>query len=156
MSLSYENYLALEKYIESFEDKRGSLIIILHKAQEIFGYIPEEVQEFIGECIDLPKEKISEIVNFYSFFSTEPKGKYEIMVCLGVKCKKKGGYAILKDLEQELQINDGEVTKDGTFRLKSVNCLGACGSAPVVVIGSTLITEADTEKVKKILHEFEK
>ena len=156
MSLSYENYLELEKYIESFENKRGSLIIILHKAQEIFGYIPDEVQEFIAECIGMPKEKISEIVNFYSFFSTEPKGKYEIMVCLGVKCKKKGGYEILKKLEEELGIKDGEVTPDGLFRLKSVNCLGACGSAPVVVIGSNLITEANEKKIKKILQDLKK
>ena len=154
MSLSYENYLQLEKYINSFDNKRGSLIIILHKAQEIFGYIPDEVQEFIGECVGVEKEKISEIVNFYSFFSTKPNGKYEILVCLGVKCKKKGGLEILRELEKELNIKDGEVTADGMFRLKSVNCLGACGSAPVVVVGQSLIVEATTTKIKEILQKY--
>ena len=156
MSLSYENYLQLEKYINSFDNKRGSLIIILHKTQEIFGYIPDEVQEFIGECIGVEKEKISEIVNFYSFFSRKPNGKYEILVCLGVKCKKKGGLEILRELEKELNIKDGEVTPDGLFRLKSVNCLGACGSAPVVVVGQSLIVEANVTKIKEILHKYKK
>ena len=151
MNLSYENYLKLEKFIESCNDKRKSLIIILHKAQEIFGYIPNEVQEFISECTQIDIKKISELVNFYSFFSTEPKEKYKILVCTGIQCVKKKGNILLKELEDELGIKDGEVTRDGKFLLKSVGCLGACGVGPIVVVGQKLIEKADINKVKQII-----
>lgn len=154
MSLSYENYLKLEKFIASCSDKRKSLIIILHKAQEIFGYIPKEVQEFIGQCTEINIHKISELVNFYSFFSTEPKGKYSILVCLGVKCTKKNGEYLLKEIEKMLNMKNGEVTRDGKFLLKEVGCLGACGVGPIVIIGQKLIERANIEKVKKILKQL--
>lgn len=154
MNLSYENYLKLEKFIESCSDKRKSLVIILHKAQEIFGYIPNEVQEFIAQCTEINIEKISELVNFYSFFSTEPKGKYSILVCLGVKCTKKKGEILLREIEELLDVKNGEVTKDGKFLLKSVGCLGACGVGPIVVIGQKLIERANIEKVQKILEQL--
>lgn len=155
MSLSYENYLKLEKFIMECTDKRKSLIIILHKAQEIFGYIPKEVQEFISTCTDIKIEKISELVNFYSFFSTEPKGKYKILVCMGIQCKKKKANTLLEEIEEELEIKDGEVTKDGKFLLKSVGCLGACGVGPIVVVGQKLIEKADIDKVREILKSLE-
>ena len=154
MSLSYKNFVRMEEYIESFQDKRSSLIIILHKAQEIFGYIPEDVQKFIAESVGVPVEKVSEIVNFYSFFATEPKAKYEILVCLGVKCKRKGAKEIVEHLKEKLHIDLGGVTPDGLFTLKSVNCLGACGSAPVVVVGQRMIAEANIDKIMGVISEI--
>lgn len=150
MNLSYQNYLELEKYIDSCKDKRSSLIIILHKAQEIFGYIPEEVQKFISECSDIPFEKINEIVKFYSFFSEEPQARQKILVCLGVKCSKKNGVKLLHEIEEELGIKDGEITPDGEYLLKSVGCLGACGVGPIVIVGQRLIERANIDKLKTI------
>ena len=123
----------LENYILTLEDKKSSLIIILHKAQEIFGYIPEEVQEFIAEKIEVPVSKVYGVVSFYNFFSMEPKGKYPISVCTGTACYVRGAEKILEALQKELGLKLGGVTEDGLFSLDSLRCVGACGLAPVML-----------------------
>ena len=125
----------LENYILTLEDKKSSLIIILHKAQEIFGYIPEEVQEFIAEKIEVPVSKVYGVVSFYNFFSMEPKGKYPISVCTGTACYVRGAEKILEALQKELGLKLGGVTEDGLFSLDSLRCVGACGLAPVILVG---------------------
>ena len=105
----------LENYILTLEDKKSSLIIILHKAQEIFGYIPEEVQEFIAEKIEVPVSKVYGVVSFYNFFSMEPKGKYPISVCTATACYVRGAEKILEALQKELGLKLGGVTEDGLF-----------------------------------------
>lgn len=125
----------LENYILTLEDKKSSLIIILHKAQEIFGYIPEEVQEFIAEKIEVPVSKVYGVVSFYNFFSMEPKGKYPISVCTGTACYVRGAEKILEALQKELGLKLGGVTEDGLFSLDSLRCVGACGLAPVMLVG---------------------
>ena len=113
----------LENYILTLEDKKSSLIIILHKAQEIFGYIPEEVQEFIAEKIEVPVSKVYGGVSFYNFFSMEPKGKYPISVCTGTACYVRGAEKILEALQKELGLKLGGVTEDGLFSLDSLRCV---------------------------------
>ncbi|MFK4784866.1 NAD(P)H-dependent oxidoreductase subunit E [Fusobacterium sp. MFO224] len=141
----------LGKYISSFEDKKGSLIIILHKAQEIFGYIPQEVQEFVAEKIDMPIAKIYGVVSFYNFFSMEPKGKYQISVCTGTACYVRGADKVLEAIKKELKIEVGEITKDGVFSLDCLRCVGACGLAPVVLIGNEVHGKVKPDEIKKIL-----
>jgi len=141
----------LEKYISSFEDKKGSLIIILHKAQEIFGYIPEEVQEFVAEKINMPIAKVYGVVSFYNFFSMKPKGKYQISVCTGTACYVRGADKVLEAIKKELNIEVGEVTKDGVFSLDCLRCVGACGLAPVVIIGKEVHGKVKPDEIKKIL-----
>ena len=125
----------LKSYISTFEDQKSSLIIVLHKAQEIFGYIPAEVQEFIAEELEVPVAKVYGVVSFYNFFSMEPKGKYQISVCTGTACYVRGAGKVLESLEKELNIEVGGVTKDGLFSLDCLRCVGACGLAPVVIVG---------------------
>lgn len=144
----------LDKYISTFEDKRSSLIIILHRAQEIFGYIPEEVQEFIAEKIGIPVSKVYGVVSFYNFFSMEPKGKYPISVCTGTACYVRGAEKILEALQKELGIKLGGVTEDGLFSLDSLRCVGACGLAPVMLVGKEVHGKVKPEEVKKIIEKY--
>lgn len=144
----------LENYILTLEDKKSSLIIILHKAQEIFGYIPEEVQEFIAEKIEVPVSKIYGVVSFYNFFSMEPKGKYPISVCTGTACYVRGAEKILEALQKELGLKLGGVTEDGLFSLDSLRCVGACGLAPVMLVGKDVHGKVKPEDVKKIIENY--
>lgn len=144
----------LENYISTLEDKKSSLIIILHKAQEIFGYIPEEVQEFVAEKIEVPVSKVYGVVSFYNFFSMEPKGKYPISVCTGTACYVRGAEKILEALQKELGLKLGGVTKDGLFSLDSLRCIGACGLAPVMLVGKDVHGKVKPEDVKKIIAKY--
>lgn len=144
----------LENYILTLEDKKSSLIIILHKAQEIFGYIPEEVQEFIAEKIEVPVSKVYGVVSFYNFFSMEPKGKYPISVCTGTTCYVRGAEKILEALQKELGLKLGGVTEDGLFSLDSLRCVGACGLAPVMLVGKDVHGKVKPEDVKKIIENY--
>lgn len=144
----------LENYILTLEDKKSSLIIILHKAQEIFGYIPEEVQEFIAEKIEVPVLKVYGVVSFYNFFSMEPKGKYPISVCTGTACYVRGAEKILEALQKELGLKLGGVTEDGLFSLDSLRCVGACGLAPVMLVGKDVHGKVKPEDVKKIIENY--
>ncbi len=144
----------LEEYISTFDDKKSSLIIILHRAQEIFGYIPEEVQEFIAEKIDIPVSKVYGVVSFYNFFSMEPKGKYPISVCTGTACYVRGAEKILEALQNELGIKLGGVTEEGLFSIDSLRCVGACGLAPVMLIGKEVYGKVKPEDVKEIIKKY--
>lgn len=144
----------LEEYISTFEDKKSSLIIILHKAQEIFGYIPEEVQEFIAERIGVPVSKVYGVVSFYNFFSMVPKGKYPISVCTGTACYVRGAEKILEALQKELGIKLGQVTENGLFSLDSLRCVGACGLAPVMLIGKDVHGKVKPEDIKGIIEKY--
>ena len=139
----------LENYILTLEDKKSSLIIILHKAQEIFGYIPEEVQEFIAEKIEVPVSKVYGVVSFYNFFSMEP-----ISVCTGTACYVRGAEKILEALQKELGLKLGGVTEDGLFSLDSLRCVGACGLAPVMLVGKDVHGKVKPEDVKKIIENY--
>lgn len=141
----------LKEYISTFEDKKSALIIVLHKAQEIFGYIPAEIQEVIAEELDIPVAKVYGVVSFYNFFSMEPKGKYQISVCTGTACYVRGAGKVLEALEKELGISVGGVTKDGLFSLDSLRCVGACGLAPVVLVGKEVYGKVKASDVPKIL-----
>ncbi len=150
--LKKEGYKKLEDYINSLETKEGTLISVLHKAQEIFGYLPKEVQEFIGERLELPLAKIYGVVSFYSFFTMTPKGKYPISVCMGTACFVRGSDKVLKEFEKRLGIKVGEVTEDGVYSLDALRCVGACGLAPVVLVGETVFGKATVEDVDIIFN----
>ena len=145
---------ALEAFIKENNNDAHALIAILHKAQEIFGYLPEEIQKFIAEKLDIPASKVYGVVTFYSYFNTEKKGKYVIDVCLGTACFVKGADKILEEFEKHLNIKSGETTVDGKFTLDSLRCVGACGLAPVVTINGKVYGKVTREQVKKILEEY--
>ncbi len=133
--MSNAPYERLRAVIQEKKTLQNPLIEILRQAQEIFGYLPMEVQEFISKEMDLPVSKIYGVVTFYNFFSMKPRGKYNINVCLGTACYVKGAARIVTILEEELGVKMGETTPDKLFTLSAVRCVGACSLAPVLVIG---------------------
>jgi NADP-reducing hydrogenase subunit HndA len=120
--------------IEKFRELPGALMPVLQGAQDIYGYLPYEVQAIIAEKMEVPLSKIYGIVTFYSQFSLTPKGKYKISICLGTACYVKGAGEISKMFQEKLGIKSGGVTADGKFSVEDCRCIGACGLAPVIMI----------------------
>lgn len=144
----------LDSFINSLPTKDGSLIQVLHHAQEIFGFLPKEVQLYIAKSLNIPPSKVYGVVSFYSYFTTEPKGKYKISVCLGTVCFVKGSDKILEQFEKELGIKVGETTDDLLFSLEDLRCVGACGLAPVVVINGKVYGQVKPSDVSNILDSY--
>ena len=140
---------------EEFGNQPGELINILHKAQGLIGYLPREVQEVIARQLNIPVSKVYGVVTFYSFFTMTPKGEHPISVCMGTACYVRGAEKVLDEFKRILKINVGETTPDGKFSLTSLRCVGACGLAPVVLIGEKVYGQVTPGEVEKILKEFE-
>ena len=149
-------YAELEAFIDALPEKKGALISVLHKAQSLFGYLPKEVQVFVGEKLGVHVSQVNGVVSFYSFFTMVPKGKYPISVCLGTACYVRGADKVLEAFKKELGIEVGQTTPDGKFSLDALRCVGACGLAPVAMIGDKVYGRISSEEeVKKILREYE-
>lgn len=133
----------------------GELINILHKAQHFFGYLPAEVQRIVAAQLNIPVSKVYGVVTFYSFFSMTPKGEHPISVCMGTACYVRGAEKVLDEFKRVLNINVGETTPDGKYSLSSLRCVGACGLAPVVLIGEKVFGRVVPGDVEKILQELE-
>lgn len=154
--VAQEMYAELEQFINELPEKRGALIAVLHKAQSLFGYLPKEVQIFVGEKLGVPVSQVYGVVSFYSFFTMVPKGKYPISVCLGTACYVRGADKVLDAFKKELGIEVGQTTPDGRFSLDALRCVGACGLAPVALVGDKVYGRiGSAEEVKKILSEYE-
>ena len=145
----------LKRVISELKDTAGALMPILQHAQEIFGYLPIEVQTMISDETGIPLEKIYGVATFYSQFSLQPKGQYRISVCLGTACYVKGSGDIFKKLEELLGITNGEWTPDGKFSLDSCRCVGACGLAPVMMINDEVYGRLTVDDVPTILAKYE-
>jgi NADH-quinone oxidoreductase subunit E/NADP-reducing hydrogenase subunit HndA len=154
VKISESNFLKIKEICESFDNNPGELINILHKTQESFGFLPEEVQQVVADCLGIPVGRVYGVVSFYSFFTMKPKGKYAISVCLGTACYVKGAEKILDALKSELKISEGGVTEDGKFSLDVLRCVGACGLAPVMTINGKTYGRLVPEHVKEILAEY--
>mgnify|MGYP002582341570 CR=1 FL=1 len=144
----------LDTFIDSLETKDGSLIQVLHHAQGIFGYLPKEVQLYISEKLNIAPAKVYGVVSFYSYFSTNPVGEHKISVCLGTACFVKGSKNVLAELEKQLEIKNGETTKDLKFSIECLRCVGACGLAPVVVIDGKVYSRVSPDDITDILNEY--
>ena len=145
----------LLEVIEAHKDVQGSLISVLQQAQDIYGYLPIEVQKIIADKMDVPLEEIYGVVSFYSQFSLNPKGKYKISVCLGTACYVKGAGDIFDKLSQNLGIVGGECTADGRSSLEACRCIGACGLAPVMTINDEVYGRLVVDDVDRILAEYQ-
>jgi len=150
-----EKYRLLDEVIAEYADVPGSLIMILHQAQGIFGYLPMEVQKVISDKTGIPLSEIYGVVTFYSFFTMVPKGRHIIRVCLGTACYVRGGKKIVDYLNQELGININETTKDLRFSLEVNRCVGACGLAPVMVVDEEVYQRVKLSKVPEILSKYD-
>ena len=141
--------------IEELRDQKGSLMPIMQKAQEIYGYLPYEVQKIISDSMGVPLEKIYGVATFYSQFNLFPKGKYKISVCLGTACYVKGSGDIYNKLMEKLGIQGGECTADGKFSLDACRCVGACGLAPVMMINDEVYGRLTTDELDGILAKYQ-
>lgn len=144
----------LKQIIEENRSIPGCLMHILQEAQGIYGYLPIEVQKIIAEGLDISLSEVYGVVTFYSQFSLNPKGKHRISICLGTACYVKGSDKILTELENELGIKCGECTSDGLFSIDSCRCVGACGLAPVMMIGDDVYGKLTPSMVKNILDKY--
>ena len=133
----------------------GELINILHEAQHLQGYLPEEMQRLIAHKLNIPVSKVYGVVTFYTFFTMTPKGKYPISVCMGTACYGRGSEKLLEEFQRVLGIEVGETTPDGKFSLDCLRCVGACGLAPVVIIGEKVYGRLQSVDVKKIIEDLE-
>lgn len=137
------------------KDEKGALMPILQKAQEIYGYLPIEVQTIVANEMNVPLEKVYGIVTFYAQFSLYPKGKYKVSVCLGTACYVKGSGVIFDKIQEILGIADGECTPDGKFSLESCRCVGACGLAPVMMINDDVYGRLTPDQLPGIFAKYE-
>ena len=153
--LSNDLFDELKGYIDGLEDKQGSLINILHKAQELFGFLPREVQLFIARELKIPAAQVFGVVSFYSYFTTKPTGKHTISVCMGTACFVKGADKVIAKFQEKLGIGVGETSEDGNFTLRDVRCVGACGLAPVVLVDEKVYGNVTENDVERIISEYE-
>lgn len=150
-----EQKARLMKVIGELKSQPGCLMPIMQQAQEIYGYLPIEVQTMISDATGEPLEKIYGIATFYAQFALQPKGKYKISVCLGTACYVKGSQAVYDKISELLGIGEGECTPDGKFSLDSCRCVGACGLAPVMMINDDVYGRLTPDMVKDILDKYE-
>lgn len=145
----------LLKVISELKDEKGALMPILQKAQDIYGYLPIEVQKIIADATDTPMEKIYGVATFYSQFTLNPKGRNQISVCLGTACYVKGSGDIYNALMEKLGIVGGECTEDGRFSLDACRCVGACGLAPVLMVNGEVYGRLTVDDIDDILAKYE-
>ncbi|MBR5536120.1 MAG: NAD(P)H-dependent oxidoreductase subunit E [Clostridia bacterium] len=149
-----EQEAKLREIIAAHKDMQGALIPVLHEAQAVYGYLPIEVQSIIAEGLGVSLAEVYGVVTFYAQFSLNPKGKYEIGVCLGTACYVKGSGDILDKFKQILGIDVGECTPDGRFSLTATRCVGACGLAPVVTVNEDVYGRLTVDDVQGILDKY--
>jgi len=145
----------VDDIIRLHRNKQGSLIPVLTGCQEVVGYLPVELQEYIGQSLSIPGSDIYGVVTFYSFFTMVPKGRHIIKVCLGTACYVRGTKQILQRISSVFKIGVGETTEDRRFSLEAVRCLGACGLAPVVVVGNDTHGGISPNRILEILDKCE-
>jgi NADH:ubiquinone oxidoreductase subunit E len=144
----------LDEVLEEYKGKPGALIPVLQMAQGIFGYLPEIALKRISLSLNKSYSEVAGVVSFYSFFSTSPRGKHLIRVCLGTACYVRGGKRVLESLKDELEIDVGQTTPDGNFSLEVARCFGACGLAPTIMIDNDVIQRVKAAKVRVIVDQY--
>lgn len=149
--LDQELLTRLDGFLEEYRDKPGALIPVLQIAQGLFGYLPEAVLKRISIGLDKSYSEVSGVVSFYSFFSTVPRGKHLVRVCLGTACYVRGGKQVFDALKAELDIDVGGTTPDREFSLEVGRCFGACGLAPTIMIDDDVLQRVKPRKVRDIL-----
>ncbi|MBP1737044.1 MAG: D-reducing hydrogenase subunit HoxE [Oscillospiraceae bacterium] len=145
---------ALQEIIAAHKGQSGATMPVLQAAQELFGYLPEEVQIMVAEGLDIPLSEVYGVASFYAQFTLNPKGKYQISLCLGTACYVKGAADVLTAIEKKLGISTGSITPDGTFSLDACRCIGACGLAPVMMINEDVYGCLTPDQIGAILDKY--
>ena len=146
----------MKELLKNYSQDKSNLIQILNEVQEKYGYIPKQSQIEISNYLSIPMAEIYGVITFYSRFTIEPKGKYNISVCLGTACFVKGSQALLDRLKERLKIEEGQTTPDGKFSIDATRCVGACGLAPVFTINNEVYGKATVKKLDEVLDEYMK
>ncbi|MDR0855962.1 MAG: NAD(P)H-dependent oxidoreductase subunit E [Clostridiales bacterium] len=149
-----EKAAKLAAVLESLTQTRGAVMIALQKAQEIYGYLPMEVQQRIADGLGVPLQEVYGVATFYSLFKLVPAGKYKVSVCLGTACYVKGGGDIFEKFKSILKIGDHETTADGLFTLESTRCIGCCGLAPVCTVNDEVFGRLTVDDIEGIVNKF--
>jgi len=152
---SQEQLQQVDAIIERYRGKPGSLIPVLEEVQGVLGYLPHEVQRRIAQGLNLPQSQVFGVVTFYSFFTMVPRGRHIIRVCLGTACYVRGGKKNLDRLVKNLDIDAGQTTPDRRFSLETIRCLGACGLAPVIVVGEDTYKQVKERKLHEMLERYD-
>ncbi len=151
---SPEKHAALDAIIAEYKDVPGALVQVLKKVQEVYGYLPLEVQQMVADGLDLPLEEIYGVVSFYSLFSIQPKGEYRVAICLGTACYVKGAQEVFDKFSELLGIENGSITSDGKFSLDATRCIGCCGLAPVLTVNDDVYGKLTANDVEDILKKY--
>ena len=141
----------LAAFIREWKDKPGNLIMVLHRVQQTYGFVPREIAFDIAALLDVPLAKIYGVITFYNFFKTEKTGRNVIQVCMGTACYLRGGEDILLELEKQLGVGVNATTADGEFTIEAVRCLGCCGLAPVAVVNGVVHGKLVKTKVEELI-----
>ncbi len=145
----------LKAYINEWKHKEGNLIMILHKVQQEFKYVPREAADIVAQMTDVPLAKIYGVLTFYHYFKLKKPGKFNIQVCLGTACYLKGADGLIEELENVLGIAEHEVTEDGLFSIEPVRCVGCCGLAPVLVIDDEVYGKVTKDQLPGIIAKYQ-
>ena len=149
------SYAELDRILSRYRGEKGELIRVLYGAQQIFGYLPPEVQAYIAGKMDIPVSEVNGVVTFYTLFVTEPRGRHTVSVCTGTACYVKGSRDIMDKIEKELKLDGRETSKDGLFTLKTTRCIGACGMAPVLTVDGEVYGNLSAKDVNGILGKYD-
>jgi NADH:ubiquinone oxidoreductase subunit E len=148
------NQETITEILGRHDNRVDALIMILQDIQNVYRFLPEEALRIVTEKLEIPFSQVYEVATFYRSFSLVPKGEHEIKVCLGTACHLKGGPLILENFERELEVASGGTTNDKSFTLETVNCVGACALAPLVVVDNEYFGNNNSSSVKKILKKY--
>jgi NADP-reducing hydrogenase subunit HndA len=143
-----------KQILAKYPQEKNQLIAILNDVQEKYGYIPKQAQMVISECLSIPMAEIYGVITFYSRFTLEPKGKYNISICLGTACYVKGSQKLLDRAKERLKIEPGQMTPDGKFSIDEVRCVGACGLAPVFMVNDEVYGNATVKQFDEVIDKY--
>lgn len=156
MSEKVELTKELQDFILEWKNKPGNLIVVLHRVQEIYGFIPRDVAHEVSRKLEVPLAKIFGVATFYHFFKLTKPGTYQIAVCMGTACYLKGGEDLLEELKNLLGVEEGQTTSDGKFSIEGVRCVGCCGLAPAIVINGKVFGKVVKDDLPEILAQYTK
>jgi NADH-quinone oxidoreductase E subunit len=152
IKFSEENLIKLEEIKKHYPVPSAALLPALWLAQKQFGWISIDIMKYLGQLLDIPYEQVYGVLRFYTMLNSQPKGRYHLEVCTNISCMLRGGYNILKYISEKLHIESGETTDDGLFTLDEVECLGSCGTAPVMQLNEDYKENLDKDKIDNLLH----
>lgn len=144
----------LDQVMDQYDRSPDALIQVLHRAQGLYGYLPDDVLKYIADGLRIPISKVHGVVSFYSFFSTVPRGKHTVMICMGTACYVKGADRILDRLKSHMDVDVDETTRDNLYTLQIARCIGACGLAPAVIIDSDVHAKLNPQRTLRLLRRY--